>query len=123
MRSRFNHDGTLDHHAENEHELFRRADEALDRQRRLDHAAKAGAGVQAMGDTTLSPLKSSAASPLGGAQAANGLTAPKMPHEELAERMALKPAAVATVETALAWPARTSGANAATATRSIGRRW
>ncbi len=39
MRARFTHEGALDHHAHNEHELFRRAEAALERQRRLEQQA------------------------------------------------------------------------------------
>lgn len=122
MRSRFNHDGTLDHHADNEHDLFRRADEALERQRQLDHSVRS---VEQTGQTaTASSSKSPIPSPLGtGTQSGAGTLAPKMPHDELAERMAVKPTTPASADTALAWPTRTATTtNTTTAARTIGRR-
>ena len=120
MRSRFSHDGSLDHHADNEHELLRRADEALERRRQEAHAAKAAA--QATLGSTLSPLNKGVASPLGAGHPSMGAAVTKMPHEELAERFALKPAPPQ-VAPALNWPPRTgTGANAIGTTRGHGNR-
>ncbi len=112
MRSRFTHEGQLDHHAHNEHELFRRAEEALERQRRMDHAARStepstlGANVPATVKGFGLPLASSQNS-------ATASALPKMPHEEIAERIALKPSPLTTSENTVAWPPRTTAATTA----------
>ena len=108
MRSRFTHEGELDHHAHNEHELFQRADEALERQRRMDHAASVAEHSAAIG--VCAPLGKSFGIPLASSQSAIGNALPKMPHEEIAERIALKPVALIPAETSLAWPPRTTAA-------------
>ena len=120
MRSRFNHDGSLDHHAHNEHELLRRADEALERQRSEAHAAKTAEQVTL--GSTLSPRNRGPASPLGVGQSPREAMVPKLPHEELAERFALKPPRPQ-VEPTLAWPPRTkAGVNSNNTARSHGNR-
>lgn len=127
MRSRFNHDGSLDHHAHNEHELLRRADEALERQRREAHTAKTaeqlplGQGLGSSGSALAAKNKHSASPPVP-AQSPMGGMVPKMPHEELAERFAVKPTRPH-VEPTLAWPPRKmSEINSITATRRHGNR-
>ena len=95
MRARFTHDGSLDPHADNEHELFRRADEALERQRREAHAATAAA--QSGYNGMAAPPTNGIASPVSTGQTTSAaVAAPKMPHEELAERFALKPTTLTT---------------------------
>jgi hypothetical protein len=106
MRSRFNHEGALDHHADNEHDLLRRADEALERRRQMDHAAKAAEQAATGGIT--STLRSHMPSPLGTASSGVAATTPKMPHEEIAERFAVRPVALPSINSQFAWPTRTS---------------
>ena len=106
MRSRFNHEGALDHHAENEHELFRRADEALERQRQFDHAARASEHT-VLGASILQP-RNSFASPIGTANTGISGAMPRMPHDEIAERLAVKSTPLATAQAALSWPPRPS---------------
>lgn len=90
MRSRFSHDGQLDHHADNEHDLFRRAEEALERQRQQSHATQASEHT-----TVVAPLTNGLPSPSSAASAQPAIAVPKMPHEEIAERFALKPTTAA----------------------------
>ncbi len=118
MRARFNHEGVLDHHADNEHDLFRRAEEALERQRQADHAARFTEPTGSV--TALTPLRQGLGNPLATVGATSAAVAPRMPHEDLAERFAVKPAnALPVTEAALAWPVR---ANATTAAHSNGMR-
>ena len=82
MRSRFNHEGSLDPHADNEHELLRRAEEALERQRQEAQAAVATAhGARANAGAAPALTKPSSLP----------VSTPAMPHEAIAERLALKP--------------------------------
>lgn len=104
MRSRFNHEGGLDHHADNEHDLLRRADEALERKRQMDHATKAA--EQASAGAITSTLRSHIPSPLGATSSGAAAATPKMPHEEIAERFAVRPVALPSVNSQFVWPAR-----------------
>ncbi len=80
MRSRYHHDGNVDPHADSEHEILRRADEALERRRLDDHASRM-AEHASLGKIA-NPL-GGAASPLKGTKAAvAGLGTPTMPHED-----------------------------------------
>ena len=106
MRSRYTHEGQLDHHAHNEHELFHRADQALERQRRMDHLARVDEHSAAIGAAT--PLGRDLGFPLAASLTAANTPVPKMPHEEIAERIALKPATLTTSQAGVAWPPRTS---------------
>ena len=108
MRSRYTHEGQLDHHAHNEHELFHRADQALERQRRLDHLARVDEHSAAIG--AAAPLGKDLGFPLAASLPAANTPVPKMPHEEIAERIALKPATLTTSQSGLAWPPRTNTA-------------
>ncbi len=102
MRSRYNHDGSLDYHADSEHEILRRADEALERRRLAERAAVAAEHHSAL--NTGSSLGLSA--PLSAATSESPISAavPKMPHEELAERFA----AQATPFSTSKWPTSNS---------------
>ena len=95
MRSRFSHEGSLDHHADNEHDLLRRADEALERQRQEAHAAMA-VGQSAHGNRP-APHSNGIATPISTGPTTLAAAMPKMPHEEIAERFALKPATPPTI--------------------------
>lgn len=82
MRSRYHHDGSVDDHAHSEHEILRRADEALEQQRLQEHALRAAG--------TLIPAAPLGA-PLGGISSAATTSKahalaerPRMPHETLA---------------------------------------
>lgn len=119
MRSRFNHEGALDHHADSEHELLRRADEALERKRQMEHAAKAA--EQATASAITSPLSNHVVSPLGAISSGAAMVAPKMPHEEIAERFAVKPVALPSINSQFVWPAR-NGAAASGNTHAHSRR-
>lgn len=106
MRSRYTHEGQLDHHAHNEHELFHRADQALERQRRMDHLARVDEHSAAIG--AAAPLGKDLGFPLAASLPVANTPVPKMPHEEIAERIALKPATLTTSPAGLAWPPRTN---------------
>jgi hypothetical protein len=90
MRSRYNHEGEIDYHADTEHDILRRADEALERRRLAEQASVVAEHHSALGAVpTLGLAK------LSGSEAAESPIAaatPKMPHEELAERFAAKAA-------------------------------
>ena len=104
MRSRYTHEGQLDHHAHNEHELFHRADQALERQRRMDHLARVDEHSAAIGFSA--PVGKDLGFPLTASLPPASAAMPKMPHEEIAERIALKPPSLTTPQTNLAWPPR-----------------
>jgi len=104
MRSRYNHEGEIDYHADTEHDILRRADEALERRRLAEQASIVAEHHSALGAVpTLGLAK------LSGSEAAESPIAaatPKMPHEELAERFAVK----ATPLTTAGWPpSKTNG--------------
>ena len=74
MRSRFNHDGSIDPHAHHEHEVMRRAEEALERRRLQEHATKGRR------NSSFSALTSFSGSPQFAAKAE--AKPQKLPHEE-----------------------------------------
>ena len=111
MRSRYQHDGSVDFHAESEHEILRRAEEALERQRQAAHATAAVSPVVPMG----MPMPSR---PTGAAGSA--VPAPQFPHEEIAARLAPKPTPITTSEAGLAWP--TSPSPSTSTSRARARR-
>ena len=103
MRSRYQHDGSVDYHAESEHEILRRADEALERQRL---AAQSTAPM-------IPPVSGIAKSPRpAAAQCATTLTTPQFPHDEIATRLTPKLSPLTTPESGLGWPPSPSSSNA-----------
>ena len=107
MRSRFTHEGQLDHHAHNEHELFHRADQALEWQRQLDHLARVDEHSAAIGAAT--PVGKDLGFPLAASLPRSQSPMPKMPHEEMAERMSLRPTTLTLPQPGLTWPTRVDG--------------
>ena len=106
MRSRYTHEGEIDYHADTEHDILRRADEALERRRLAEQASVVAEHHSALGAVpTLGLAK------LSGSEAAESPIAaatPKMPHEELAERFAAKAAPLS----AAGWPPSKSNGSA-----------
>ena len=99
MRSRYNHEGEIDYHADAEHDILRRADEAIERRRIAEQATVVAEHHAALGSA--SSLGMAKPTTANAAESAIAAVAPKMPHEELAERFAAK----ATPLTAAGWPA------------------
>ena len=89
MRSRYGHDGSVDYHAESEHEILRRAEEALERQRLAEHANQAASHLSHYA----APIAPSAGGSSNSSAAA--ITTPKYPHDEIAARLAVVPAPLA----------------------------
>lgn len=105
MRSRYNHEGEIDYHADTEHDILRRADEALERRRIVEQASLVAEHHAALGQVSslglAKPTTGALESPMAAAM-------PKMPHEEMAEQFAAK----ATPLTAANWPTTNTSSSA-----------
>jgi hypothetical protein len=108
MRSRYQHDGSVDYHAEGEHEILRRADEALERQRLAAHSAvPMNLSVPGLAKSSR-PTGAPGATPL----------APPFPHEEIAARLTPKLTPTTMLESGLSWPPSQSPSSATSPTKS-----
>lgn len=107
MRSRYNHEGEIDYHADTEHDILRRADEALERRRLAEQAALVADHHSALGSVPSLGLAKLSTAEAGESPAA--IAAPRMPHEELAECFAVK----ASPLTAAGWPTNNASGSVA----------